>query len=440
MGKVIIDSEDYTTAIRARATVFRTGQADIEIFRFSRSGNTGDSIAIAAGATYERDFDTQSAVVSITAPVSGTDYSGNSAIDGSAADKTSALTVTVTDRGAGRFNLKIKNTDGSTVYVTFFRLRGQPVNFYADRPEAYFSKSIVGRKAGKEISIDVPFAGDSTKFRDYAYALLRTFRWEYPKLMLDFTVGSGRNATVDSALKVAISSLEIGDQIKYDDTALGVKGSYSNDWYYVEGIRMNVPPNRRGMSFPASVLLSPSYVFRNLDALAFDLFDRADASGDLGTCTNSVVWANDSGFDIVSGAARANTNTLSMATLNIGAADQVVEVDLDAIDTGDEVGAVFRYTDANNQYRLYLDKGSNELILEKNVAGVVTEIVSPAYTVGTEHALRIFVQDTRIRVWADAVQLIDEVDSGLATGNSIGIFARNASGTTTFFDVYGQGL
>lgn len=74
------------------------------------------------------------------------------------------------------------------------------------------------------------------------------------------------------------------------------------------------------------------------------------------------------------------------------------------------------------------------------VATVVTELASPAFTVGSSHEIRAMVQGDRLRVWVDFVQYIDVDDSALTTGTKCGLMARNASGTTTFENFYGQGL
>ena len=203
---------------------------------------------------------------------------------------------------------------------------------------------------------------------------------------------------------------------------------------------MSVPVNYAGQTFDASVTLIPSWLYRDLDRIVYDDFARDNASGDLGTSRSGDVWANDSGFDITSETARANTDTESIATLDLGALafDHVAEVSLAAIGTGDEVGLAVRYTDANNHYRAYLDKGSNEVILEKIVGGVVTEIASPAYTVGTTAELRVIVQGKRFRVWVGRRLYIDSEDTALNTGTKVGLWARNANGTTTFNDMYAE--
>lgn len=437
-ASVLINADDYVTAVRARATVFRLGQADTEIFRFSRSKDTyptADSIQLAAGETYERDFDTQSAVAAIVAPVAGTDYLANDAANGSGTDRTSSLTVTVVDRGAGRFNLKIKNGHSGAVYLTKFRLRGQPGNFFADRPEFYASLAVPGRKAGKVVEIDVPFGGDGgQKLRDYAYSLMRTYRWPIPQLQATFIPRTTAEAET-------LLALDIGDRARYKDTALGAEGTYTDEWMYIESIKMAIPPTLRGR-FTTTFNLSPSYIYRKLDGVVFDVFGRANATGDLGTATSDDVWADDGNMDISSNAARANSDTAQVPSLDLGAGntDHVVEVSLSAISTGDEVGLSFRKVDTSNYYRAYVDQGSNEVILEKVVAGVTTELSSPAFTVGTSHEMRVIVQGTRIRVWVDRYLYIDTTDSSLTTGTKVGLFHRNANATAKSANFYGQGL
>ena len=429
---------DYITSVRARASVFSAGQAGQEVFRFQRGAGTSDSLLLASGETYRRTFQLSQAFEALTAPVATTDYLGNTAIDGSGTDRTSSLTVEATALGGGMVTISIKNTHASSVYVTLFRLRAQPVNFfYGDHPETFLELSVAGRPAGKGLEIDKPFTGDGSTYQlaNDAMQTLRTYRYAVPRLKLSFVPNS------DSAV-AKVLALELGDLIRYTDTGITTNGSYTDDWFYVEGLEYHIPPDWAGQSFMVDVTLTPSYVFRDLDKIAWDTFDRDDATGDLGTSDNGVVWANDGSMNIVSSAARASSDSLQMPNLDLGASatDQVVEAIISEIGTGDEVGLVFRYVDADNQYRVYLDKGSNELILEKNVVTVVTEITSPAFTVGTEHELRVIVQGSRIRVWVDHALRIDTTDSALTSGTKVGLFARNASGTAKFNWPYGQRL
>ena len=299
---------ELVTQVSARATVFRTGQADTPVFEFSQNmftKPTATSMALTAGQVWERTFQANAAYVALTTLDAVYDYLANTAIDGTGTDKTTALTATVTDLGGGRFTLRLENTDAGTIYVTKFRLRGQPVEFYADRAEAQFTLTQSGLKAGRGLSFDVPFAGDTgQKLRDYAYQELRVNRYPWPMLTLTFRPGN------DTAI-AALLGAEMGDLIQYTDTALAAdKSPNVDDLWYIEGLNYSIPPDWAGATFDCQVRLAPAYVYRNLDAIAFDTFDRDNASGDLGTSFSGDTWADDSGFDIVSNTARANSTGL----------------------------------------------------------------------------------------------------------------------------------
>lgn len=306
---------EIATKVTARSTVFRTGQADTPIFEFSQNmftKPTATSMSLAAGEVWQRTFQSNSAYVALTTPDDVYDYTANDSQDGTGTDRTSSLTVTVTDHGGGRFTIKLVNGHSGTIYVTKFRLRGEPVEFYADRAEAVFSLSQSGLKAGRNLEFDVPFAGDTgNNLRDYAYQELRVGRYPWPMLTLHFRPG-------DDTARASLLAVELGDLIRYTDTALDAdKAPNVDDWWYVEGLDYSVPPDWAGQTFDVAVRMSPSYVYRNLDAIAFDTFDRADASGDLGTSFSGDAWSDDTGFDIASNAARPNSTGLQVPSMSL---------------------------------------------------------------------------------------------------------------------------
>ena len=373
-----LNDQDLITTASVQATIFTAGQADDEIFRFTRGMDTrggADSLSIAAGTYYEAEFDYGVVATSVTSPVAVTDYLGNSAIDGTGTDKTSALTVTVTDLG-GRVRIKIANSDAAAVYVTKFRLRGQRQAFSFQSPTFTVTKSWPLAKADQGVQLRVPFADDQQATRDYAMQLCRTYRYPYPRITMQFLAD-------DDTAKVALLSADIGQLIRYTDTAVGVAGGYLDDWFYIEAIKTDVPPDWAGNLFSCSVTLIPSYIYRNLDAIAYDTFTRANASGDLGTALSGDVWADDSGFDINTNAARANTNTASAPNCgDLGVTDMVVEVSLANIsaDADALVGVCYRKLDTSNYLAAYVDKATSKVRLDKVVATVVTNLVNVAWT------------------------------------------------------------
>ena len=432
---------ELVTKVTARGTVFRTGVADTEVFAFSENmftKPTATSMALAAGEVWERTFQAKSAYVALTALDSGYDYTANDAANGTGTDRTSSLTATVTDLGGGKFRLRLKNTYSGTIYVTSFRLRGEPVEFYADRSEASFSLSQSGLKAGRNLEFDVPFAGDTgTTLRDYAYQELRVGRYPWPTLTLAF---KPKNDTA----RASLLAVELGDLIRYTDIALDAdKAPNVDDWWYVEGLSYTIPPGWAGQTFDILVTLIPSYVYRNLAAIVFDTFDRDDASGDLGTSFSGDTWANDGNFDIASNAAEVAGAGMYHVTLgDLGVTDQVVEVQLSNLTGGgsnEQNGVVLRYVDTDNLIRCYVDDQFNVVAAVKVVGGAATVLADPAWTPTTSGEIRAIVQDDRVRVWLNRKLVIDETDATLPAGTVVGIYANNADGTK-FENYYGQGL
>lgn len=440
-AQVDVSDEDVISQASVQANIFVADADQQTIFAFSRNASnpTPDSLAIEPGATYGPvSLDYPSPVETVAAQVSGTDYTANSAIDGTGTDLTAYLAVTNVEQGAG-FSLALKNNaPADTLYVTKFEKKGLAQNYVPDRPIFSYSLPISGDKTVRGITVQLPFANDDTsKPRDFAVQLVRTYRYPYPRLTLAFD--AGRN----SDTLAAMLSVELGDLIKFSDLQVTTLGkTYSNDFWYVDHIKHTIPPNLAGATFGCEIQLIPSYLFRNLDAIAYDQFERDDATGALGTSTSYDTWSGDGNVDLIGGYARANSDSEQKPTMDLGSgiSDQCVEVLLSEIGAGDEVGIVFRYTDANNQYRFYVDKGSDQAILERNVEGTVTELSSPAYTVGSDAELRVLIQGARIRCQVDGLTYIDTEDATLLSGTRAGLFARNASGTTKFNEFYAQGL
>lgn len=310
-----LNPNEFCTSVTARSTVFRTGQADTEIFAFSQNMSTrptATSMALTAGQVWERTFQANSAYVALTALVAVVDYLANDAIDGTGTDRTSSLTPTVTDHGGGRFTLRLVNGHSGTIYVTKLRLRGEPVEFYADRAEAMFTLAVNGRPVGKSLQFDVPFAGDTGQtLRDYAYQELMVGRYPWPVLRLTFMASS-------AAEIAALLAADLGQLIYYADNDLPAEQrAYVDDWWYIEAISDAIPPDWAGQAFRTTVTLAPSYVYRDLDAIAFDTFDRANASGDLGSSFSGDTWADDTGFDIASGYAVPNSTGLQVPSMAV---------------------------------------------------------------------------------------------------------------------------
>ncbi len=437
-----VDEKDLLTAFEVRGSNFLEGQEQQVLFRFSGNMfNLADDngvLALTTGQVYTRRFQAKSVYTLLVTPLTAhVDYKANDSSDGSGTDRTSSLGVSVNDLGDGWIEITLTNNHSGTIHVTHFQIRGTPLEFFADRAVARVEKTIPGRFASaKSAQADIPFVnGDSLKLLAYAMSELRIGRYPIERLLLEFMPDHDDE-------REAMLALEIGDIIHYTDVALGTaKGAYVDETYYVVGIDDILPIGRADKTWPCSVELVPTFNWRDIDKIAHDDFNRADASGDLGTARCGTVWATDTGWDISSNTAIPNTNNPAIATLDLGALafDQVVEVSLSGlVGTDVKAGIAFGYIDANNHYRAYVDRASTgTLYLTKMVAGVETTITSVAWVEAAAAEIRVIKQNERIRVWLNGILEIDADDTAHNTGTKIGLYAANALAEAVFDDIYG---
>lgn len=374
-------------------------------------------------------------VESVAAPLAVHDYTANTLANGTGADRTANLISTVADLVGGVARQTLYNNSATSLYVTKNELRG--VAWQSKSIKTAASKAlptfITGRR---KLSINVPFVGDSQLFKDYARQLLRTYRYPYPVLRLGF-VGLG-NAANDATIRADLLSANLNNFVRYKDTALGVRGSYSDDWYYIESLDLTIPPKQ---AFRIEVAMTPSYMFRNLSEIVYDDF-LVDQTGTLALATSGDDWVDDTNMNVATtnGGATAGSDAETIPIVLIGV-DQVVEGTFQ-YQVGDEEGLVFRSNGSGSYYyyRAYVDKGDNKIHLEKSVAGVITDVATAvAFTVGTSHEMRAMIRGSRIQVWVDFKLYFDVVDANITAGNYCGLFLRNAQ-SSRVRDFYAQSL
>lgn len=427
-----LTDEDLITSCAVQANMFLLENQEVLVFTFSRNARNpvADSLFLPAGVPYEAELDFGAPMTALVEPEAYVDYTANAAIDGTGADQTGDLAVTITDRGAG-FRLSLVSTVDT--YLTWFQLRGLPADFVVDRPVFTHTVSIAGSVMDEGVTLQVPFTEDTQRPRDYPVGVCRTYRYGYPFVRLHFAWDTEEIAR-------EMLEVELWDQVYFEDTGPGGAEflTHLKDHFYVVGIQHRLQP---GVVERTTVTLVPSYLYFDVEQVVTDGFDRADATGALGTAISGDAWSGDSAMDLVSGTARASSDSAQTPTLSLfESEDQVVEVQISEIGAGDEVGVVFRFDSAENYSRAYVDAGSNEAVLEHVIGGVATEVASPAYTVGTSAELRVMVQGHRVRVWVDRRLYIDEEDPLAWLGPRVGLFARNASGTAKFDNFHGRGI
>lgn len=315
---------ESVTAVTARVTHFHSGQADTLIWAdsFNMFTNPATSRELGPGEVYERVYQAGSAFLVLTALEAVTDYLANAAADGSGVDMTSSLELTLTQLGSDTFRLRRRNTSATdTLYVTKLQVRGQPVEFFADQSIAQFSLSVPWLPAGLSQEFDLPFSGDADgKFVDYAYQELRVGRYPWPVLRLPF------HAVLDEQI-AALLAADLGQLIRYASGSDLFRGAQVDDWWRIEAVEYTVPAGWAGEWFDCTVTLIPAYVYRNLDAIAYDLFDRADNTGsnllvDSGIESGVAEWFGYQSTRTQSGA-QAHGGSNSMKVVNAAGAGAV---------------------------------------------------------------------------------------------------------------------
>lgn len=438
-----INDKDVLTQMEVRGTNYLEGQNTVVMFEFA--GNIFDSyleshvLELSAGQVWTRRFQGKSVWVTLETPVAATDYLANDAADGSGTNRTSSLGVSVDDLGGGWLSIELTNNHSGTIHVTYFQIRGIPLDHYADRAIVSISLPIDQRYATtRGAATDIPFVGSySSLLLKYAVSELRIARYPIERLELEFMPDTDTE-------REAMLALEIGELIYYTDTAVGLaKGAYVDDWYYVTGIEHFLPVGLAQKVWSTRVQLAASYNWRLTSQLEHDDFGRANAVGSLGVAPTGGAWQDDTGFDIDTLVCVPNTDTEQVAWIDLGALafNQAVEAKFsDIIGNVAWFGVAYRCQDADNCYVAFLDVAANELVFGKLVAGTYSEILAVAWTQTASAEIRAICEGSRHRIWLDGEIWIDTTDATQNTGTGFGLYTKTANGQVAIRNCYGGRL
>lgn len=176
---------------------------------------------------------------SLVSPVATTDYTANSAADGSGTDKTAQLTVSSFTSYGGGFSITWANADSSPVYLRGpgaadgFQIRGLAVRQSNDerRIEVAVASPVISDQV---LSDTWQYLDDVDAISGYAHYRAATFANLLPRPVI-----SRRMATnAETALFLA---LELGHVIRITNTS-GLYPSQINDLFYVEQISWDIKP------------------------------------------------------------------------------------------------------------------------------------------------------------------------------------------------------
>jgi hypothetical protein len=294
--------------------------------------------------------------------------------------------------------------------------------------------AIPNLKGGRTLSLTLPWIDDTNLARDYGYQLLRTHRYPLGRLTMRFAMDNDDT-------REAMLGANPGKLIYWKSpSTIGVQGDQSDDYYRVESRKLDAAP---GGDHWATITLIPSYQYRNLDAIAWDDFNRPDATGSLGVTPTGDDWEDDATWNIVSNKAVPQTGAM-LSYFDLGKASMVVEITLAGMSSVmDGAGVSYRGNAGGTASWFAFFDWNASLIKLQLLDGVSSGVkASAAWTRGATGELRVIVQGNRHRVWANRKLVIDYTSTNLNTSTRAGLLYDHGSGSVAaqFGPFYAQGL
>jgi hypothetical protein len=165
-------------------------------------------------------------------PVATTDYTANTAENGSGTNRTASLSVSVTFGGSSA-RVTLTNTHGSdTIYVTFLRLRGKGLYAYEETVVEVQDAASIAAYGELELGFEMPYQSGLSVAAAIADYILSV--WKDPnhgQAVLTFVAGTGN-------LLTGVTTLDIGSVIAVRETVTGVDAAY-----WVNGKEITLGPN-----------------------------------------------------------------------------------------------------------------------------------------------------------------------------------------------------
>jgi hypothetical protein len=191
---------------------------------------------------------------SVIAPVSGTDWIANSAVDGTGTNITSDVTVTHSTTSANSVTFNIQNNAAVTAYLTTLQVRG---NSLKDVTETVFSSTSDGSQVTygeNDARISMRYESNTGTFAtEIASWILNTTK-DARYVISEFTLASNSS----DALMTQSLVREPGDKIALAESVTGLVtsgGSGVQIGYFINGVNMTIRP---GGILKTSWILAPA--------------------------------------------------------------------------------------------------------------------------------------------------------------------------------------
>lgn len=204
----------------------------------------GETLLLVGGYTDPSSRAQRVGGTSMVSPVATTDYTANSAADGSGTDYTGSITVTAT-YGSNAARYSITNNAGAAVYLTKLQARGIGIYDY-EQTVAEAEDVPLSAEFGEQVQVvDMPYQSSVAIGQELASYLLALYG---PRQSSSFilgivgrcelgetttfpyanygVVGSVRVSPTTAALQTAILSLDIGDVIRLVETMTQVNNDF----------------------------------------------------------------------------------------------------------------------------------------------------------------------------------------------------------------------
>lgn len=190
--------------------------------------DAGQTVTLLGPYTDPNDRASRVGGYDMVTPAATTDYTFNSAADGSGTDLTASLTV-VASLGGNGVRWELTNSSTSTGYVTKLQARGKGIYDYETTvAEAEGSASLLATYGEQVANLDLPYMNNPAVGSDIAGAILRLY--DTP-----FSVASMTVSPTTAALQTQIVARDVGDRIVFSETLVGV-----SDSYYIQSVDLEV--------------------------------------------------------------------------------------------------------------------------------------------------------------------------------------------------------
>ena len=232
-GMEVLHGKHYYNRVKVTAYPRKVDASPVVLFTLN------NPMAISAGETkyftgrYRDPIGISNSVsgINMVAPVATTDYTGNTASNGSGTDLTANFIVTPV-YGTGDVSYAVKNNSASNGYLTKCNARGYGVYIYD--PVDAIAEDAAGVLANgpSQLTMDLKYQNNPLNAIDFAGTYKNIY--SVPRLVV---MGAKFLATGNASLLSSFFYLEPGDRIHLKENVTG-----TDDDFFIQGVKFEIQP------------------------------------------------------------------------------------------------------------------------------------------------------------------------------------------------------